>query len=173
MQTLWQDLCFGARMLWKTPGYTLIAVMTLALGIGANTAIFSVVNAALLRPLPYPESERLVWLSERSPKYPTMTISYPNFIDWRAQQTVFEYIGVFNWDSYNLTGRGDPLQLKGVNISADALAALRVQAAVGRIFNNEEDKPGALPLVVLSYELWRERFGGITGIINQSITISG
>jgi putative ABC transport system permease protein len=160
-------------MLLKTPGFTLIAVMTLALGIGANTAIFSVVNAVLLRPLPYPESERLVWLSERSPKYPTMSISYPNFIDWRAQQTVFEYIGVFNSGSYNLTGRGEPLQLTGVSISADAFAALRVQAAVGRLFNNEEDKPGAPPLVVLSHELWRDRFGSDPGIINQSITLGG
>jgi putative ABC transport system permease protein len=133
--------------------------MTLALGIGANTAIFSVVNAVLLRPLPYPESERLVWLSERSPKYPKMSISYPDFLDWRAQQTVFEYIGVLNWNTYNLTGRGEPLKLTLVNISADAFAALRVQAALGRLFNNEEDKPGALPLVVLSHELWRERFG--------------
>jgi putative ABC transport system permease protein len=173
MQTIWQDLCYGGRMLLKTPGFTLIAVMTLALGIGANTAIFSVVNAVLLRPLPYPESERLVWLSERSPKYPTMSISYPNFIDWRAQQTVFEYIGVFNSGSYNLTGRGEPLQLTGVSISADAFAALRVQAAVGRLFNNEEDKPGAPPLVVLSHELWRDRFGSDPGIINQSITLGG
>jgi hypothetical protein len=97
---MFQDLRYGARMLLKQPGFTLIAVLTLSLGIGANTAIFSVVNAVLLRPLPYPESERLVWLSERSPKYPTMTISYPNFIDWRAQQTVFKYIGVFNWGTY-------------------------------------------------------------------------
>jgi predicted permease len=147
--------------------------MTLALGIGANTAIFSVVNAVLLRPLPYPESERLVWLSERSPKYPKMSISYPNFIDWRAQQRIFEYIGVFNRGSYNLTGRGEPLQLTGANISADAFAALRVQAALGRLFNNEEDKPGAPPLVVLSHELWRNRFGSDPGIINQSIKLSG
>src|SRR5262245_16640135 len=172
METLAQDLRYGARMLRTQPGFTLIAVVTLAIGIGANTAIFSVVNAALLRPLPYPESERLVWLSERAPKYPTMTISYPNFIDWRAQQTVFEYIGVFHRGSHNLTGRGVPLQLTRVNISADAFAALRAQAAVGRLFNNEEDRPGAPPLVVLSHELWRDRFGSDTGIINQSITLS-
>ena len=170
---MFQDLRYGARMLAKNPGFTLIAVLTLALGIGANTATFSVVNAVLLRPLPYPESERLVWLSERSPKYPTMTISYPDFIDWRAQQTVFEYIGAFNWDTYNLTSRGEPLQLDVANISADAFAALRVQAAVGRFFDNEEDKPGAPPLVVLSHELWQDRFGSDPGIINQSITLSG
>ena len=170
---VFQDLRYGARMLAKNPGFTLIAVLTLGLGIGANTAIFSVVNAVLLRPLPYPESERLVWLSERSPKYPTMTISYPDFIDWQAQQTVFEHIGAFNWGTYNLTGRGEPLQLDGANISADALAALRAQPAVGRLFDNEEDKPGAPPLVVLSHELWRDRFASDPGIINQSITLSG
>jgi putative ABC transport system permease protein len=115
----------------------------------------------------------LVWLSERSPKYPTMTISYPDFIDWQAQQTVFEHIGAFNWGSYNLTGRGEPLQLDGANISADAFAALRVTAAVGRILDNEEDKPGAPPVVVLSHELWRDRFASDPGIINQSITLSG
>jgi len=173
VDSLLQDLRYGARMLLKQPGFTLIAVITIALGVGANTAIFSVVNAVLLRPLPYPESERLVSVSERSPKYPTMSISYPNFIDWRAQQTVFEHVGVFNWGSYNLTSRGEPLQLTAVNISADAFAALRVQAAVGRFFNNEEDKPGAPPLVVLSHELWRDRFGSDPGIINQSITLSG
>src|SRR5262245_58298390 len=173
IETLLQDLRYGARMLLKTPGFTTVAVMTLALGIGANTAIFSVVNAVLLRPLSFPESERLVWLSERSPKYPTSSISYPNFIDWRTQQRVFEYMGVFNSDSYNLTGRGEPLQLTGANISADALAALQVQAAVGRLFNNQEDVPGAPPLVVLSHELWRNRFGGDPGMINQSITLSG
>ena len=170
---MFQDLRYGARMLAKNPGFTLIAVLTLALGIGANTAIFSVVNVVLLRPLPYPESERLVWLSERSPKYPSMTISYPDFIDWRAQQTVFEYIGAFNWDTYNLTGRGEPLQLDVANISADAFAALQVQAAVGRYFDKEEDKPGGPPLVVLSHELWKDRFGSDPGIINQTITLSG
>src|SRR5437762_11774989 len=93
---------FALRQFAKNPGFTAVALITLALGIGANTAIFSVVNAVLLRPLPYPESERLVWLSERGPNFPTMSISYPNFSDWRAQQTVFEHIGVYNWGSYTL-----------------------------------------------------------------------
>ena len=93
------DLRFAFRQLLKNPAFSVVAVLTLALGIGANTAIFSVVNAVLLRPLPYPESDRLVWLSERSPSFPTMSVSYPNFIDWRAQQTVFEQIGVYNWGS--------------------------------------------------------------------------
>ena len=167
------DLKFAFRQLLKNPGLTAVAVLTLALGIGANTAIFSVVNAVLLRPLPYPESERLVWLSERGQNFPTMSISYPNFTDWRTQQTVFEYIGVYNWGSYNLTGKGEPYRLTGVRISADAFAALRAKPAIGRLFNNDEDKPGAPSLVILSYGLWQNRFGGDTGVVNQSITLDG
>src|SRR5436309_7473809 len=154
------DLRYAVRILAKSPAFTAVAVLTLALGIGANTAIFSVVNAVLLRPLPYPESERLVWLSERSPNFPTMSVSYPNFSDWRSQQQVFEEIGVYHWGNYNLTGKGQPSRLTGVRISADALTALRARSAVGRIFNNDEDKPGAPSVVVLSHALWQERFGG-------------
>src|SRR5712671_467707 len=132
METFVQNLRYTIRTLVKSPGFTAVAVITLALGIGANTAIFSVVNAVLLRPLPYPESQRLVWLSERSPNFPTMSVSYPNFIDWRAQQSVFEQIGVYNWGSYNLTGRGEARRLTGVRISADVFSALHVRPALGR-----------------------------------------
>src|SRR5213594_1024296 len=157
---------FALRQFAKNPGFTAVAL-------GANTAIFSVVNAVLLRPLPYPESERLVWLSERGPNFPTMSVSYPNFSDWRAQQRVFERIGVYNWGNYNLTGKGQPSRLTGVRISADALTALRARSAVGRIFNNDEDKPGAPSVVVLSHALWHERFGGDASVVNQSITLDG
>jgi putative ABC transport system permease protein len=172
MYTFWQDLRYSARMLLNKPGFTLIAIATLALGIGANTSIFSVVNSVLLRPLPYPESERLVWLSERGTNFPTMSIAYPNFIDYRAQQTVFEKIGVYNWTSYNLTGRGEPRRLEASRISADAFAALRVQPAVGRLFSDDDDKPGAPPVAVLSYNSWQTQFGGNAGIVNQSITLN-
>lgn len=107
MSTLWQDIRFGLRMMLRHPAVTLVAVIALTLGIGANTAIFSVVNAILLRPLPYEESERLIFLSERSQQLEGMSISYPNFTDWRAQNRVFEAIGVYNRDSYNLTGIGE------------------------------------------------------------------
>src|SRR2546429_8525339 len=144
------DLKFALRQLLKNPGFAAVAVLTLALGIGANTAIFSVVNAVLLRPLPYTESGRLVWLSERGPNFPTMSISYPNFSDWRAQQTVFDHIGVYNWGSYNLTGKGEPHRLTAVRISADAFAPLPGQPAIGRLFHNEEDKPRAPSVAGLS-----------------------
>src|SRR5215813_3215169 len=173
MQALWQDLRYGARMLMKKPGFTLIAVATLALGIGANTAIFSVVKAALLRPLPYPESGRLVRVMEYLPNFGVALISYPNFTDWRAKQKVFESIGVHTWRNYNLTGLDEPQRLRGLHMSADLFSALRVQAAIGRVFNNDEDSPGASPVVVLSHSLWQSRFGSETGVIGQSITLDG
>src|SRR6266849_3219198 len=100
------DLKFAFRQLAKNPGFTTVAVVTLALGIGANTAIFSVVNAVILRPLPFPESDRLVWISEGNQKSREFPISFPDFTDWQAQQTVFEKIGVYNWGAYNLAGSG-------------------------------------------------------------------
>src|SRR2546425_3690496 len=111
MSTLWKDLRYGARMLLKNPGITFVVILALTLGIGANTAIFSVINAVLLRPLPYDEADRLVFLNERSPALDEGSISYPNFADWRAQNHVFENIGVYNRGSYNLTGSGEPQRL--------------------------------------------------------------
>src|SRR3989442_5457294 len=145
------DLKFASRQLLKNPGFTAVAVLTLELGIGRNTAIFSVIRAVLLKPLPYPDSERLVWLAERGPNWDGGSISYPNFTDWQAQQTVFEHIGVYNWNNFVLTGRVEPVQLQGAQISADAFTALEVQPIIGRIFTQEEDKPGAPPVVLLSH----------------------
>jgi putative ABC transport system permease protein len=173
MNTLWQDVRYGARMLLKNPGITLVVILALALGIGANTAIFSVVNAALLRPLPYHESDRLVFLNERSPVLDEMSISYPNFTDWRNQNHVFEKIGVYNRNSYNLTGAGEAERIPTAQMSADLFSALRVNAAVGRVFTNEEDKPGGTPVVVLSHGLWQRRFGGQVSILNQALTLNG
>jgi putative ABC transport system permease protein len=170
--TLWQDIRYGARMLLKNPGVTIIVIIALALGIGANTAIFSVVNAVLLRPLPYPESDRLVFLNEMSPVLDEMSISYPNFTDWRAQNQTFEKMGVYNRASYNLTGTGEAERIVTGQVSADLFSVLRVNAAHGRVFTNDEDKPGGTPVVVLSYPLWQRRFGGQTSILNQNITLN-
>src|SRR5215213_7431124 len=171
--TIWQDIRFGVRMLVKNPGVTVVVIIALALGIGANTAIFSVVNAVLIRPLPYHESERLVFLNEKSPVLDEMSISYPNFLDWRAHNQTFEKMGVYNRASYNLTGAGEAERIITGQMSADLFSVLRVNPLHGRVFTNEEDKPGGTPVVVLSYGLWQRRFGGQTSILNQAITFNG
>lgn len=173
MHSLWQDLRYGARMLLKNPGITLIVVLALALGIGANTAIFSVVDSVLLRPLPYDDANRLVFLNETSKSMSDISISYPNFSDWREQNHSFEKIGVYNRSSYNLTGWGDAERIPTAQMSADLFAALRVNAALGRLYTNDEDKPGGNPVVVLGYGLWQRRFGGQDNIINQQLTLNG
>ncbi len=173
MTNLFQDLRYGLRMLMKKPWVTLIAIFTLTLGIGANTAIFSVVNAVLLRPLPYEQSDRLVYLNESSRQMSMISISYPNFSDWRAQNQVFEKLGVFNFSSYNLTGSGEVERIPAGQMSADLFAALRVNPALGRIYTNDEDKPGGPPIVVLSHGFWQRRFGGDPKILNQTLLFNG
>src|SRR5262249_9140685 len=127
------DLRFALRQLLKNPAFTLVAVLTLGLGIGANTAIFSVVNAVLLRPLPYPQPEGLVWISERGPSFPSLSIAYPNFEDWQRQQTVFSHLGAYKPGSLNLTRGGDPLRLEVVFMTSGAFAALGIQPVLGRV----------------------------------------
>src|SRR6266540_3032381 len=173
LEDLWQDLRYGARMLAKNPGFTLVAALTLALGIGANTAIFSVVNGVLLKPLPYEESERLVFLAEQAASDGQKPISYPNFTDWRAQNRMFERIGIFNSGSYSLTVGGETEIVAAGQVTADLFAALRVNAAVGRVFTNEDDRPGAAPMVVLSHDLWRRVFGGNPQVVGQRILLDG
>jgi putative ABC transport system permease protein len=172
MSTIWQDLRYGARMFLKNPGITFVVILALALGIGANTAIFSVVNAVLLKPLPFEESDRLVFLNETSKAMEEISVSYPNFTDWRNQNKVFEKIGVYNRSNYNLTGTGEPERIITGQVSADFFSALRVNAALGRVFTNDEDKPGGEPVVLLSYALWQRRFGGQASILNQPITLN-
>src|SRR5216110_3082407 len=147
MNTIFQDLRYGARILLKTPAVTFIVILALALGIGANTAIFSVLNAVVLRPLPFDHPGELLFLNERSPVLDEMSISYPNFTDWRNQNHVFEKIGVYNRSSYNFTGYGEAERILTGQASADLFSALRVNAVLGRVFTNEEDKPGGPPVV--------------------------
>jgi putative ABC transport system permease protein len=160
-------------MLLKNPGFTIVAVLALTLGIGADSAIFSVVNAVLLRPLPYPDSDRLVVMRERSPQIEGMSVAYPNFIDWRDQNNSFEDLGVFRRQSYSLTGSGEPERLTGWQVSAEVLPLLKVSPALGRFFTSDEDKPGATPVVILSDGLWQRRFGGDPNILDQSLTFDG
>jgi putative ABC transport system permease protein len=172
MNTIWQDVRYGIRMLLKNPGITFIVILALGLGIGANTAIFSVVNAVLLRPLPFEEADRLIFLNETSKSMDEISVSYPNFADWRNQNKVFEKIGVYNRGSYNLTGAGEAERIITAQMSADMFDALRVKPGWGRLYTNDEDKPGGDPVVVLSYPLWQRRFGGQLNILNQPITLN-
>jgi putative ABC transport system permease protein len=173
MRTFWQDLRYGARTFLKKPGFTLIAVITLALGIGANTAIFSVANTTLLRPLPYQNPDELVMVWETAPKlgFPHNDVAPANFIDWRDQNQVFTQIAAFGGASLSLTGRGEPERIEGERVSASLFPLLGVAPALGRVFTEQEDRSEAQGVIVLSHSLWQRRFGGDTGIIGQSLTL--
>jgi putative ABC transport system permease protein len=174
MNILWQDLRYAARMLLKKPGFTLIAVITLALGIGANTAIFSVVNAVLLRPLPYAEPGRLValWESNKQKLDSRNSISYPNFFDWRAQNQSFELMASYYTSGMALTGVATPVNLRSAVVSPDLFAVLGVNPQLGRWFVAEEEKPGAR-VAVISHSLWQRQFGGDPNIVGRALALSG
>jgi len=173
METLLQDVRYGVRMLIKTPGYTLIAVFTLALGIGSTTTIFSIVDGYMLRPLPYPDPERLISIDEISAQRgPIGGISFTNLLDWREQNQVFTGIAAWGGGGYTLTGNGDPEQLPGSNISYNALEILGVSPMLGRTFREEEDRPEHDFVVILGHGLWERRFGAKPEIIGQTIIIN-
>jgi putative ABC transport system permease protein len=160
-------------MLWKSPGFTLVTVLALALGIGANTAIFSVVNTVLLRPLPYPNGDRIVFMGEWSEQVPEMSVSYPNFMDWREQNQSFEQIAAFRNSNYVLTGVGEPERLDGRQVSAAFFPVLGVAPALGRNFSPEEDKPGANPVALISHGFWQRRLGGDPSVVNKPLLLNG
>jgi putative ABC transport system permease protein len=170
MQTLLQDLRYAFRLLAKSPGFTAIAILTLALGIGANTAIFSVVNGVLLRPLSFRDPSRLVIVAEKSP-YPTISTSYQNFVDWRDQSRSFESMEATRAAGLSLTGAGEPELLIARMATAGLFPLLGVEAREGRTFLPEEDRAGSAPVVLLTYGLWRRRFGGSKEIIGKPITL--
>jgi putative ABC transport system permease protein len=172
MQTLIQDLRYGARTLLKQPGFTLIAVLTLALGIGANTAIFSVVNAVLLRALPYREAQQLVTVWEKSQRREQNVINLGNFFDWQAQNTVFEGMAAFADYRTNLTGSGDPVELPAQVATDNLFNVLGVTPMLGRTFTPEDAKPGQDTVVVLSYGLWQRQFGSDPNIVGRKITLN-
>ncbi|MGH9837937.1 MAG: ABC transporter permease [Blastocatellia bacterium] len=173
MQTLLQDLRYGARMLMKQPGFTLIAVLTLALGIGANTAIFSVVNTVLLRPLPYESPEQLVQLWETVPArgLAQTGFSYTKFTQIAEQNQHFEQVGAYTQDSFNLGGTAEPLELNGIRVTAGLLDVLKVKPALGRTILAAEDRAGGPAVAILSYGLWQRSFGANPGVVGQTITL--
>ena len=175
MGRLVQDLRYASRLLLKSPGFTTVAVMALALGIGANTALFSVVNAVLIRPLPYPSPDRLVTVWNRYPKMGLLqaSLSGPDYADRRNLNRVFERLGVYTDANLNLTGGGNPERIQGVRASADVFRVLGVQPALGRILLPEEDRPGGEAVVILSHGLWQRRFGSDRSLVGRSVTLNG
>src|SRR5215831_6545716 len=172
---LWQNLRYGARMLVKNPGFTCVAVLTLALGIGANTAIFSVVNAVLLQPLPYAKADELVGIF-RNPggetRWPFPPAAY---LDLKSRNTVFNDIAALDNRGLpaNLTGWGEPERLQGFKVSANLFTLLGISMRQGRTFLPEEDRPGANRVVVISHELWQRRFGADPQLIGRALNLNG
>ena len=174
MGTLLQDLRYGLRMLARNPGFTVVAVLTLALGIGANTAIFSVIDAVLLNRMPYLNADRLVMVWEQNPVrgWFRNIVSAANFVDWRKLNPVFTGMAAVDEGAYDVSGTGEPLEVRGEQVSADFFSVLGVQAALGRTFTPEEDQPGGARAAVLSNRLWKERYGADPALVGHEITIN-
>jgi putative ABC transport system permease protein len=173
MESFWQDVKYGTRMLRKSPGFTLVVVLTLALGISANTAIFSVVDALLLRPLPFQDPERLVVVWGTRPEVGREEASLPDFADWRAQNKTFDALAAGAPNSVTLTGQDEPERLTGAAMTANFLSVLGVQPILGRSFLPEEDRPGGPRAVILSHGLWQRRFGEDRGVLGRTMTLDG
>src|SRR4051812_29606677 len=170
--TFFQDLRYGVRMLAKSPGFAIIAIFTLALGIGANTAIFSVVNGVLLNPLPFPHSEQIVSLFTEMPNFKNGSISYPNFEDWRRMNRSFSSMAVYRSWGFNLVGQGEPERLHGEMISAGFFEILGVNPLMGRTFSPDEDRLGANPTVMITEALWKRKFGARPDILGQRLILN-
>src|SRR5262245_16360481 len=174
MSGMLRDLRYGARMLVKKPGFSLTAVLTLALGIGATTAIFTVVNAVLLRPLPYPEAGRLVYVSQTL-RGEFIGSGEPKFLFWREQSRSFEalaWYSSFGGARGNLAGGDEVEDVRGLRVSEDFFRALGVYPALGRAFTRAEDAPGGERVAILSHGLWRRRFGGMKEILGRTVSLN-
>ena len=173
MDQLLQDLRYGARTLLKAPGFTIVAILTLAIGIGANAAIFSVVNAVLLKPVPFPDPDRLVMFMNTNPQGSGRNASPAKFQHWRAQTRVVQDVAAFRSNIVNFTGGGVPEQLRAGEVSADYFRLLGAPIFRGRTFSAEEDRPGGERVVVLSHGLWRRRFASDPAVIGKTMSLSG
>jgi len=168
-----QDLRYAVRMLLKSRGFTVVALLTLALGIGANTALFSIVNGVLLNPLPYPHPEQLVTIHESKPNFRTGSISYPNFLDWQKDNHTFSAFAVHRQTSFDLIGLGDAEQVTAEFITPDFFSILGVHPVIGRDFSSSDDKVGAAPVVLISEGFWKRKFGSAPDILGKTLTLDG
>ena len=167
------DLKHAFRQLLKSPGFTIVAVLTLALGIGANTAIFSLVQSVLLNPLPYPEPDRLLVAWEDETLFPNASIAWPDLVDWQRDNTTLTALGGYRRDDFTFTSSDGPEMLRGARVSAALFSAVGLAPNLGRVFTTDEDKPGAPALVVLGYGLWQRRFGGDPGVLGRTVALNG
>lgn len=173
METLLQDIRYGIRMIAQSPGVAAIAILTLALGIGANTVLFSVVNGVLVNPLPYEQPDRLVAIYSKTKEFSHSSISYPNFLDWVREQRSFSAMAAFRQEDYNLTGMGEPERVEAEMISADFFSLLGVKPVVGRLFRPEEDQVGAQPVALISGGFWKRKFGSSLDAAGKTVTLNG
>lgn len=173
MDSLFQDIRFALRILRKSPGFTLVAALTLAIGIGANTAMFSVVNSVLLRPLPFADPDQIVSIWQKLPQEDRVSFSPPEFQDWQQQTQVFESLAATTGNGFTLTGRGDPAMIFGLMATPSLFQVLGVTPMLGRTFSPDEGFAGRDHVVLLSYGLWKEQFGGDPNILSQSIMLNG
>jgi hypothetical protein len=173
LERLMQDLRYGLRMLAKSPGFAAVAILTLALGIGANTALFSVVNGVLFNPLPYPHPEQLVWLAESKPNFATGSISFPNFRDWQKDNLTFSGMAVYRSYNFNILGLGDAEQVRARFITSDFFSVLGINPVVGRTFAPGEDDIGRSPIVMISEKLWKRKFDSSPDVLGKNINLDG
>ncbi|HKR83919.1 MAG TPA: ABC transporter permease, partial [Terriglobales bacterium] len=173
MTSFIHNIRYAMRQFRNQPSFAAVAVATLALGIGANTGLFSVINGVLLSRLPYPDSERLVCLSESKPNFEYGSISYPNFRDWQKDNRVFSAMAIYRSTAFSLIGSGEPLQVRGEFVSSDLLLTLGVKPLLGRIFAKGEDEIGGPPIALISAGLWRSKFNSASDIVGKSITLDG
>jgi len=168
-----QDVKYGIRTLGKNPGFAAVAILTLALGIGANTALFSVVNGVLLNPLPYPQPTQLVAIAEKFRPYPEASIAYPNFLDWVRMNHTFEGLAAYRHTNFNLTGSGEAQRLNAVQVSASFFTLLGVKPVIGRNFSPEDDAKGAAPVAMVSGRFWESKFGGSADVLGKMLNLDG
>ncbi|HTU33535.1 MAG TPA: ABC transporter permease [Candidatus Acidoferrum sp.] len=173
MTDLMQDVRYAVRMLLKAPGFAAIAILTLALGIGANTALFSVVNGILLNPLPYPQPKQLVAVAEKYAPFPEASIAYPNFLDWVRMNHTFQGLAAYRGTDFNMTGMGKAERLKGIETSSDFFQLLGVEPVIGRNFSKQDDKQGAAPVVMLSARFWKNKFAGAPNVLGRELDLDG
>lgn len=173
LETIAQDIRYGLRGIRKAPGFSLVVILTLALGIGANTAIFSVVYSVLLRPLPYPHAERMVWLRESAPKMSGIALTWINFQHWRAESTAFENMAAIKGDTLTLTGRGDAVLTDAQLVTSGFFQLTGLKPRLGRLFTDSDEKPGAAPTVIVTAKFWRNRLGSDPNFIGESLVLDG